>query len=76
MGIAGVLMAVRGNFDPFIGPARLLVAFEAVIIGGLGSFWGTMIGGIAIGIAQSAGAHVDPAYQMISGHIVFFLYSI
>src|SRR6266849_3996104 len=71
MGIAGVLMAVRGNFDPFIGPARLLVAFEAVIIGGLGSFWGTMIGGIAIGIAQSAGAHVDPAYQMIAGHIVF-----
>jgi branched-chain amino acid transport system permease protein len=74
MGIAGVLMAVRGNFDPFIGPARLLVAFEAVIIGGLGSFWGTMIGGIAIGIAQSAGAHVDPAYQMIAGHIVFFLF--
>src|SRR5882724_483595 len=73
MGIAGVLMAVRGNFDPFIGPARLLVAFEAVIIGGLGNFWGTLAGGLMIGLAQSIGAAVDPAYQTIAGHIVFFV---
>ena len=40
MAITGVLMAMRSNFDPFIGPGRLLTAFEIVIIGGLGSFWG------------------------------------
>jgi len=73
IGLAGVLMAIRGNFDPFLGPARLLVAFEAVIIGGLGSFWGTLIGGMIIGIAQSAGAAIDPAYQGIAGHVFFFL---
>ncbi|MER9237298.1 branched-chain amino acid ABC transporter permease [Mesorhizobium sp. M0622] len=72
IGVAGVLMAVRGNFDPFMGPARLLVAFEAVIIGGLGNFWGTLAGGLVIGLAQSIGAAVDPAYQTIAGHIVFF----
>ena len=73
IGVAGVLMAVRGNFDPFLGPSRLLVAFEAVIIGGLGNFWGTLVGGVVIGLAQSFGAGIDPSYQTIAGHIVFFL---
>ena len=47
---------MRANFDPTIGPARLIYAFEAVIIGGLGSFWGTLAGGIIIGLAQTIGA--------------------
>ena len=47
---------MRANFDPTIGPARLLYAFEAVIIGGIGSFWGTLAGGIIIGVAQTIGA--------------------
>ena len=71
--IAGLLMAIRSNFDPFIGPARLLTAFEAVIIGGLGSFWGTFLGAIVIGIAQAIGAKIDPSLQILSGHIVFLL---
>lgn len=69
--IAGLLMAIRTNFDPFVGPARLLTAFEAVIIGGLGNFWGTLIGGIIIGTAQVIGAKIDPAYQALAGHLVF-----
>ena len=60
VGIAGVMMAVRSNFDPSIGPARLLYAFEAVIMGGLGSLWGTLIGGIILGVAQNIGAKIDP----------------
>ena len=71
--VAGLLMAIRTNFDPFVGPARLLTAFEAVIIGGLGSFWGTFFGGLIIGIAQAAGAKFDPVYQALAGHIVFLL---
>ena len=47
--IAALYLGMRANFDPTIGPARLLYAFEAVIIGGLGSFWGTLAGGIIIG---------------------------
>lgn len=69
--LAGVLMASRTNFDPTIGPARLLFAFEAVIIGGLGSLWGTLIGGIILGVAQAIGATINPGYQILAGHLVF-----
>lgn len=70
--IAGVLLAVRSNFDPFSGPARLIYGFEAVIIGGLGNLWGTLAGGVVIGVAQSLGAQISPAFQTLAGHLVFF----
>lgn len=70
--IAGVLLATRSSFDPFAGPARLLYGFEAVIIGGLGNLWGTLAGGIVLGIAQSLGAAVSPSFQTLAGHLVFF----
>jgi branched-chain amino acid transport system permease protein len=70
-GLAGVLMAIRGIFDPSIGPPRLLFAFEAVIIGGLGSLWGTLAGGILLGVAQGIGAAIDPGWQILMGHLVF-----
>jgi branched-chain amino acid transport system permease protein len=71
--VAGVLMAVRSNFDPTLGPARLLTAFEVVIIGGLGSFWGALVGGTVLGLAQAIGSHIDPGVQMLTGHVVFLL---
>jgi branched-chain amino acid transport system permease protein len=71
--IAGVLLAVRANFDPSIGPARLLFGFEAVIIGGLGSMWGTLVGGIVLGVAQAIGAQINPGWQLLAGHIAFLL---
>ena len=71
--VAGVFLAMRSNFDPFSGPARLLFGFEAVIIGGLGSFWGTLAGGLILGVAQSLGAQISPQVQVLAGHIVFFI---
>ncbi len=71
--VAGVLLAVRSNFDPFSGPARLIYGFEAVIIGGLGNLWGTLAGGIVIGVSQAIGAQISPAFQTLAGHLVFFL---
>jgi branched-chain amino acid transport system permease protein len=71
--IAGVLLAVRTNFDPSIGPARLIFGFEAVIIGGLGSMWGTLAGGIILGVAQAIGAQIDPGWQVLAGHLAFLL---
>lgn len=71
--IAGILLALRNNIDPFTGPSRLLVAFEAVIIGGLGSFWGTMLGAVLIGIAQVTAGTIDPGWQAIGGHVVFLI---
>ncbi|MFY9758210.1 MAG: branched-chain amino acid ABC transporter permease [Pseudolabrys sp.] len=69
--IAGVFLAVRTNFDPAMGPARLIFGFEAVIIGGLGSMWGTLAGGIILGVSQAIGAQIDPGWQLLAGHIVF-----
>jgi branched-chain amino acid transport system permease protein len=71
IGIAALYLGLRANFDPSIGPARLLYAFEAVIIGGLGSFWGTLAGGIVLGLAQTVGAQFDPEWQILSGHLAF-----
>lgn len=69
--IAALYLGMRANFDPTIGPERLLYAFEAVIIGGLGSFWGTLAGGIIIGVAQTIGAQIDPEWQILAGHVAF-----
>jgi branched-chain amino acid transport system permease protein len=71
--VAGVLIAIRTNFDPTLGPARLLTAFEVVIIGGLGSFWGALAGGVVLGLAQAVGARIDPSIQMLTGHLVFLI---
>jgi branched-chain amino acid transport system permease protein len=71
--IAGVLLAIRANFDPSIGPARLIFGFEAVIIGGLGSMWGTLAGGIILGVSQAIGSKIDPGWQLLAGHIVFLI---
>jgi branched-chain amino acid transport system permease protein len=71
--IAGVFLAIRTSFDPTVGPARLLYGFEAVIIGGLGSLWGTLAGGVILGVAQALGAKIDPGWQILAGHLVFLL---
>jgi branched-chain amino acid transport system permease protein len=69
--VAAITFGIRANFDPSIGPARLLYAFEAVIIGGLGSLWGTLAGGIVLGLAQAVGARINPEWQILAGHITF-----
>jgi branched-chain amino acid transport system permease protein len=71
--LAGVLLAVRATFDPAIGPARLIFGFEAVIIGGLGSMWGTLAGGVILGVAQAIGAQLDPGWNLLAGHIAFLI---
>jgi len=69
--VAGMFLGMRGNFDPNYGQAMLIFAFEAVIIGGLGSLWGTLIGGVVLGVAQAIGAQIDPSYGVLVGHLVF-----
>ncbi|MDJ0820407.1 MAG: branched-chain amino acid ABC transporter permease [Paracoccaceae bacterium] len=71
--IAALYLGVRANFDPSIGPARLIYAFEAVIIGGLGSLWGTLLGGVIIGVAQTVGAAINPEWQILAGHVAFLV---
>ena len=71
--IAGILLGVRTSFDPSIGGGRLIFGFEAVIIGGLGNLWGTLVGGVILGVAQTIGAKIDPGWQLLAGHIAFLL---
>jgi branched-chain amino acid transport system permease protein len=69
--VAALFLGARANFDPTIGPGRLIFAFEAVIIGGLGSLWGTLAGGVVLGIAQTIGAALSPEWQILAGHLAF-----
>jgi branched-chain amino acid transport system permease protein len=66
-----VFVGVRTTFGPLEGPVLLIFAFEAVIIGGLGSLWGTLVGGVILGVAQTLGAQLAPGWFQLSGHLVF-----
>lgn len=68
--VAGVLLGIRTTFAPADGPIRLIYAFEAVIIGGLGSLWGTFAGGLMLGVAQSIGATLNPSWFQLAGHLL------
>ena len=71
--VAGIFLGMRTSFDPSIGGGRLIFGFEAVIIGGLGNLWGTLIGGVILGVAQNIGAQIHPGFQVLAGHVVFLL---
>ena len=71
--IAALYLGTRANFDPTAGPARLIYAFEALIIGGLGSLWGTLAGGIILVLAQTVGAAINPEWQILAGHLAFLV---
>jgi branched-chain amino acid transport system permease protein len=71
--IAGTLQGMRTTIAPTDGPGLLLYAFEAVIIGGMGSFWGTFAGGIILGVAHSIGFRIDPGWGILFGHVVFLV---
>lgn len=70
-GIAGAALGMRATFNPYAGAPQLIFAFEAAVIGGTGSLWGTLLGGIVLGVAQTVGAHVNPQGFLIAGHAVF-----
>jgi len=72
-GLAGVFLAMRETFSPYSGPLQLIFAFEAVVIGGIGSLSGTLVGGIVLGVAQMFGAQINPQGFLIAGHVVFLV---
>ncbi len=73
VGIAGAFLAMRATFDPYAGAPQLIFAFEAAVIGGTGSLWGTLIGGVVLGVTQSIGAQVSPQGFLIAGHATFLV---
>jgi branched-chain amino acid transport system permease protein len=69
--LAGAFLGMRSSFNAYSGSEQLIFAFEAVVIGGLGSLWGTLAGGIVLGVAQNIGAQLNPQWFLLTGHIVF-----
>ncbi len=69
--LAGAFLGMRSSFNAYSGSEQLIFAFEAVVIGGLGSLWGTLAGGIVLGVAQNIGAQLNPQWFLLAGHIVF-----
>lgn len=69
--LAGIFLALRAQVTPFSGPMLLIFAFEAVVIGGIGSLRGTLIGGICLGVAQVMGGLISPQFSILAGHCVF-----
>jgi branched-chain amino acid transport system permease protein len=69
--LAGIAYGMMTQFAPTSGGVNLLFAFEVVVIGGIGSLWGTLVGGIALGIAQQFGAHINLSYQILAGNVLF-----
>jgi len=73
-GVAGVLLAATSTFYPSTGSDVLLIAFEVVVVGGLGSVTGTFAGGVLLAVAQVLGARwFGPSYALVAGHAVFLL---
>ena len=73
LGIAAVFQAMRVTVAPADGPAQLIYAFEAVIIGGMGSIWGAFAGSMVLGVSQAIGFRIDPGWGILLGHIVFLI---
>ncbi len=71
--VASVFMGIKFTFTPTLGPSFLLYAFEAVVIGGRGSFWGTLAGGVILGIAQAIGFALNPGWGILAGHLIFLV---
>jgi branched-chain amino acid transport system permease protein len=71
VGIAGMFMGARATFDPYSGPTQLIFAFETTVIGGGGSLWGTLIGGVVLGCVQIFGSQIHPQGFLIAGHAMF-----
>jgi len=69
--VAGTFQAMRTTVSPADGPLLLLFAFEAVIIGGMGSFWGTLVGALVLGLTQQIGFRIDPGWGIWFGHLMF-----
>ncbi|HEY2689790.1 MAG TPA: branched-chain amino acid ABC transporter permease [Streptosporangiaceae bacterium] len=69
--LAGVFIGTIGTFDPLTGTNVLIFAFEAVVIGGIGSLWGTLVGGMALGVTQVVVGEVNQAYAVLAVNLLF-----
>jgi branched-chain amino acid transport system permease protein len=69
--LSGIAYGMYSQFAPTTGTDTILLfAFAAVVIGGLGSLWGTLLGGVILGVAQQIGAQINISYEVLAGYLV------
>jgi branched-chain amino acid transport system permease protein len=69
--LSGIAYGMYSQFAPTTGTDTILLfAFAAVVIGGLGSLWGTLLGGVILGVAQEIGAQINISYEVLAGYLV------
>ena len=72
--IAGMFEGMITTISPTLGTDTILLfAFASVVIGGLGSLWGTLLGGVVLGVAQAIGAQINPSWEQLAGYVVFLV---
>jgi branched-chain amino acid transport system permease protein len=72
--IAGLLVGETFVFYPSSGTQYLIIAFGVVVIGGMGSIMGTLLGGLILGLAQLIGAEIfGVTYELLIGYIVMLI---
>jgi branched-chain amino acid transport system permease protein len=72
--LAGTAYGMTTTIDPTTGTQTILLfAFAAVVIGGLGSLWGTLLGGVVLGIAQQIGAQLNLSWELLAGYVIFLV---
>jgi len=72
--LGGIAYGMYSDLDPTAGTDTILLfAFAAVVIGGLGSLWGTLLGGVVLGVAQQIGAQINISDELLAGFIVFLV---
>jgi branched-chain amino acid transport system permease protein len=70
--LAGIAYGLYSQFSPTTGTDTILLfAFAAVVIGGLGSLWGTLLGGVVLGVAQEIGSQINSSDEFLAGYIIF-----
>jgi branched-chain amino acid transport system permease protein len=72
--IAGCMMILLVDVTPNLGPAYTLLAFIIVIVGGLGSMTGALLGGVLIGLSEAlAGLFIQPSAKSMFGFALLIL---
>jgi branched-subunit amino acid ABC-type transport system permease component len=72
--LGGIAYGMTSQLDPTAGTDTILLfAFAAVVIGGLGSLWGTLLGGVILGVAQQIGAQINISDELLAGFLVFLV---
>jgi branched-chain amino acid transport system permease protein len=72
--LGGIAYGMYAQLAPTTGTDTILLfAFAAVVIGGLGSLWGTLLGGVVLGVAQQIGAQISISDETLAGFIVFLV---